>query len=116
MSQYSATSVVVQADLDHGEGDVVFQWPHPRYGYEELKIDLDGHCSRRMPIYSGSGPPEIVELRQDGIRIRFDPTLAQKLRLEEEIEILFRLSDGEFVELRGVVDYLIELGGYGPPS
>ena len=105
MSQYSATSVGVQADTDHGEGRVVFQWPHDRYGYEELTIDLDGHCSRRMPLYSGTGSPEIVELRPDRIRIRFDPILAHKLGLEEEIEILFRLSDAEFTELRCVVDY-----------
>jgi hypothetical protein len=105
MSRYSASYVGVEADTDHGEGLVVFQWPHDRYGYESLKIDLDGHCSRRMPLYSGTGPPEFVELRRDRIRIRFDATLAQKLRLEEEIEILFDLPDAEFAELRRVVDY-----------
>ena len=105
MSQYSATYVGVQADTDHGEGRVVFRWPDDSYGYEELRIDLDGHCSRRMPLYSGTGPPEIVELRRDGIRIRFDPMLARKLVLEEEIEILFCLPEAEFVELRRGVDY-----------
>jgi hypothetical protein len=105
MAQYSATYVGVQADTDHGEGWVVFQWPHGRYGYEELTIDLDGHCSRRMRLDSATGPPEFVELRRDSVRIRFDPTLAQKLRLEEEVEILFSLPDAEFDELRRVIDY-----------
>ena len=105
MSRYSATYVGVQADADHGEGRIVFRWAHERYGHEELSIDLDGHCARRMPLCSGDGPPEIVELRRDGIRIRFDPILAQKLGLEEEIEILFRLPDAEFLELRRAVDY-----------
>jgi hypothetical protein len=105
MSHYVASYVGVNADTDHGEGWVVFKWPQERYGYEELTIDLDGHCRRRMPLYSGTGPPEFVELRRDGIRIRFDPILAQKLRLEEEIEILFHLPDAEFVALRRVVDY-----------
>ena len=105
MSVYSANYVGVLADTEHGEGWVVFQWPHDRYGYEELRIDLDGHCSRRMSICSGTGPPEIVELRRDGLRLRFDSILAQKLRLEEEIEILFDLPDAEFAELHRVVDY-----------
>jgi hypothetical protein len=104
MLRYSATFVGVQADTDHGEGRVVFQWPDDRYGHDGLTIDLDGHCSRRMPVYSGTGPPEFLELRRDGIRIRFHPTLADKLRLDEEIEILFRLPDAEFAELRRVVD------------
>jgi hypothetical protein len=105
MTQYVATHVGVNADTDYGEGWVVFQWPHERNGYEELSIDLDGHCCRRMPLYSGNGPPKFVELRRDGIRIRFDPVLARKLGLEGEIEILFHLPDAEFVELRRVVDY-----------
>ncbi len=50
MSRYTATSVGVLADTDHGEGWVVFRWPHDGYGYEELTINLDGHCSRPMPI------------------------------------------------------------------
>ena len=105
MTRYAATSVDVLADTDYGEGWVVFQWPHERYGVEELRIDLDGHCSRRMPIHSGEGPPEFAELRRDQIRLRFDPVLAKKLQLSEEIEIAFRLTDEEFAELRRVVEY-----------
>lgn len=105
MSPYSATSVGVMVDTDHGEGWVVFRWPHERYGHEELTIDLDGHCSRRMPIHSGEGPPEFVELQRDSIKLRFDPALADKLQLAEEIEISFSLSDDEFAELRHVVEY-----------
>ncbi len=105
MSRYSATSVGVLADNDHGEGWVVFRWPHERYGVEELRIDLEGHCSRHMPIHSGEGPPEFVELQRDLIRLRFDPGLAEKLQLPEEIEIAFRLTDEEFCELRRVVEY-----------
>jgi hypothetical protein len=105
MSQYLARYVGVDADTDHGEGWVVFQWPDERYGYDELTSDLDGHCRRRMPVYSGTGLPEFVELRRDGIRIRFDPILAEKLGLEVEIEILFHLPDAEFDDLRRVVDY-----------
>jgi hypothetical protein len=104
--QYSATSVKLLTDVDYGEGWVTFCWPHELYGYDELRIDLDGHCSRRMPIHSGAGPPEIAELRRDGIKLRFDPILAQKLELQEEIEILFSLSNAEFAQLRRVVDYL----------
>jgi hypothetical protein len=106
LHQYRATSVGVVADLEHGEGWIVFQWPHDRYGYDALHIDLDGHCSRRMRILSGEGPPEFTELHRDRIQIRFNPQLAKKLQLEGEIEISFRLSDEEFEELRRVVEYL----------
>lgn len=105
MSQYLASYVGVNADTDHSEGWVVFQWLHEQYGYEELTIDLDGHCRRRMPFHSGTGPPEFVELRRDGIKIRFDSILAQQLGLEEEIDILFHLPEAEFVDLQRVVDY-----------
>ena len=93
------------ADIDHGEGWVTFRWFHEVYGYEEPRIDLDGHCSRRMPIRSGSGPPEFVELRRDGVKLGFDPESARKLRLDEEIEISFSLPEPEFQEFRRVVDY-----------
>jgi hypothetical protein len=81
------------------------QWPHDLYGYEQLRIDLDGHCSRRMPIHSGNRPPDFLELRHDGIRIRFDPILARRLQMEEEIEIFFHFTDAEFDDLRRVFDY-----------
>lgn len=99
MMRLSATSAVIFADPDDGEGWVTVRWPHELYGYEELKVDIDGHCSRRMPIYSGSGSPDLLELRRDGLRMRFDPELARKLRLDEEIEILFSLTDAQFEEL-----------------
>src|SRR5262245_51562162 len=98
MSRYWANYVGVNAETHHGEGCVVFQWPHEHYGYEQLKLDLDGHCWRRMPIHSGSGPPEFLELLREGVRIRFDPELARKLRLGEEVEILFSLAEPEFEE------------------
>ena len=105
LHQYPATSVGVAADLDHGVGWIVFRWPDDRYGYDELRIDLDGHCSRRMLILSGEGSPKFTELHRDRIRIRFNPQLAKKLQLEGEIEISFRLSDEEFQELRRVVEF-----------
>lgn len=105
MPRYAATAVDVRADTEHGEGWVVFRWPHDRYGYEEMRIDLDGHCSRRMPVHSGTGPPEFVRLHRDGVRLRFDPPLAEKLRLAPEIEITFSIPNGVFADLRRVVEY-----------
>jgi hypothetical protein len=93
------------ADIDHGEGSVVFEWPDETYGYEQLTIDLDGHCSRRMPIHSGSGPPDFVAVDANRVRLRFDATLARRLGMAEEIEITYRLTEEEFDELRRVADY-----------
>ncbi len=106
MPLYNATCVCINADVDYGEGYVVFKWPHELYGYEELEISLDdGFCSRRMPIHSGDGPPESEELLRDSIKLRFTHSLAEKLQLAEEIEISFQLSDDEFVKLKRVVEY-----------
>lgn len=104
VTTYHATSVGIVADCDHGEGWIVFQWPDPLYGSEELKIDLDGHCSRYMPIQSGTGPPEFIALQRDFIRIRFAPELAKRLQLSEEIEIRFSINDDDYAELQKVVN------------
>lgn len=60
MSRYSASYFGAEVDTDRGEGWITFQRPHDLYGYEQLTIDLDGHCSRRMPIRSGNGPPDFL--------------------------------------------------------
>ena len=106
-----AVAVGVLADPDHGEGWIAFDWFEIPSG--GLKIDLDGHCSRGMPVRSGNGLPEFVELRRDAILLRFDTDLARKLELPEEIEIGFRISDGEFAELRRVVDWFNGDGEFG---
>jgi hypothetical protein len=111
MTRYAATSVdVTGVDIDHGYGWISFRWPHDIYGHEELNIDLsDGHCSRRMPLHSGTGALAIMELRKDGIILGFDPDLAKRLCLESEIEILFSMPDVEFDRLRRVLDAFVGL-------
>jgi hypothetical protein len=105
MAVYTATAVSVIADVDYGEGWITFQWPDPLYGHEGLTIDLDGHCSREMPIHSGQGPPEFVALERDSVKLRFPPALAQKLQLESDVEILFNIPDKDFTTLQLVIDY-----------
>jgi hypothetical protein len=104
MEIYRATAVEVFADVDYGEGDVSFQWPDALYGTEGLTIDLDGHCSRNMPVRSGGGPPHMI-LERDNIKLRFSPELAKRLLLAEEIEIRFDIGDDEFQSLQRVIDY-----------
>lgn len=106
MTLYHAEKVELSADTKNGEGWITFRWPDSLYGWECLTIDLDGHCSRRMPIRSGSGPPEFVELQRDRIKLRFDPVLAGRLELEESVEITFTVTDDEFYELCKVINYL----------
>ncbi len=105
MQKINVSYIGILADYDHGEGWIVIRWPHKYYGYEELTIDITGHCSRRMPLYSGQGPPEYVELTRDRLRLRFDAKLAAKLKLEEDVEFSFALSDEEFSELERWVEY-----------
>ncbi|HEV3341672.1 MAG TPA: hypothetical protein VG125_15000 [Pirellulales bacterium] len=98
-----AQAVEVSGDLDYGEGDVCFRWDDDLYGYDLLAIDFDGHCSRRMPIHSGEGPPEFVSLSRDRLILRFESALARKLKLDEDVEIRFSLQDAEFEKLAAVV-------------
>lgn len=92
--------------LDYGEGELVFQWSDPIYGSESLSIDLEGYCSRAMPIRSGQGPPSIIELHRFRIKLSFAPSLARQLELDEKVEISFALSDAEFLQLQRAVAYL----------
>jgi hypothetical protein len=93
-------------------GDVVgglsFTWADPMYGTERLSIDLEGHCSRRMPIRSGNGPPSFVELGRNYVKVRFSPDLAHKLELDEEIVIEFTINDQDFHQLQRTIDYFNE--------
>jgi hypothetical protein len=106
MTSFYADRVDVTADTDNGEGWITFRWPDRLFGWECLIIDLDGHCSRRMPIRSGDGWPEFVELKRDRIILRFEPSLAEKLQLEEDVEITFAISDDDFRQLSRAIDYL----------
>jgi hypothetical protein len=107
MVSFQAESVDVpdETDRSYGEGWLSFQWADPLYGREGLTIQLDGHCSRNMPIRSGNGPPDFVDLKRDRVTLRFDPVLAKELELDEEIEIRFALTDEAFYQLQRTIDY-----------
>lgn len=106
MATYKAISVEIIADLDHGEGWIQFLWHDRQYGNEGLRIDLDGHCSRKMPMRSGTGPPEFEEIEAHRLRLRFTPILAKLLALDEVIEIEMSLSPDEFERLKQFIDCL----------
>ena len=105
MQSFSASEVNNYVDMDYGEGSIRFVWPDPIFGWEQLEIDADGFCSRRMPIHSGNGPPAFVELERDRIVLRFSAELAQDLQLQDKVEIRFSLSDADFGKLRTLVDW-----------
>ena len=106
MLSFEAAELFVNASadlLDYGYGWVHFEWPDAIFGKEGLEIDAEGHCSRNMPIHSGTGPPEVLELERNRIKLRFDPALAKRLQLEEEVEIRFSISDEKLCELHNLV-------------
>ena len=111
MPSFEALSVdiPVENELSHGEGLLSFQWADPLYGREGLNIDSGGHCSRNMPVRSGDGPPRLVDLRRNSIRLSFTAALARTLELEEEIEIRFTISSEEFCRLQHTVDLFCKL-------
>jgi hypothetical protein len=106
MQSLHARKVNVLADTDHGEGCMRFEWADELAGWDELKIDLDGHCSRRMPIHSGSGGLECVELSRNRIRLRLSPGLADRLRLDTDVEFTFAIPEPDYAELHRAVEHL----------
>lgn len=104
MQRIVTTGVGVVADLDQHEGWVVFNWSDPTYGEMSLKVDGDHHCSREMPVRSGTGPPDFVSMSRASLVMRFAPELASKLELDEEVEFVFELQDDEFGELKEVIE------------
>jgi hypothetical protein len=109
MTFYHADQVAVVADVEYGEGYIQFRWPDPIVGHEGLKIDLDGHCSREMPIHSGDGPPKFIELDRSGLKLWFPPELAKKLKLDQDLELTFTLTDNDYLALQRVIDHFREL-------
>jgi hypothetical protein len=110
MQSFIASDVDVpdETSLDYGEGcPLRFSWPDALYGCEGLTIDLEGHCSRNMPIRSGYGLKS-VDLHRDRILISFKASLAQQLELDDNIEIGFQISDADFERLqRTVAEHLL---------
>jgi len=103
---FQAEVVDVLLDVNHGEGWATFRWKDPLYGTECLKINGDdGHCSRAMPWYSGTGV-EVVRFERTAISLRFPPEVAESLRFSTEVQISFALNDAEFEQLKLFVDYL----------
>jgi hypothetical protein len=100
-----ATCIDVNVDFDHGEGGLRIQWNDPIEGREGLTIDLDGHCSRNMPIRSGQGPPDFVLDGTDRLIMRFEKELATKLEIDETLEIQFVATDDQYNRIRAFVDF-----------
>jgi hypothetical protein len=100
-----ATYIDVDADYDYGDGWLAIQWDDPPEGREGLKIDLDGHCSRNMPIRSGQGPPDFELIGPDRLIIRFQKDLARKLELDETLEVRFAATDDQYNRIRAFVNY-----------
>lgn len=105
MQRISISSVSSVLDFDYGEGWVTIAWVDPIGLEASLTIDLDGHCSREMPIRSGSHA-RIVEIAQDRIRMHFPPSLAEKLELDPDVEFCGRLSPGVYADLCRLAELL----------
>ena len=112
MESLRAAEVFVVGCTDQCEGWLEFRWPDPVMGWECLRIDYEGFCSRRMGgLRSGTGLRDI-DLGRDRIRLWFTPELAGKLGLAAALQIGFTLTDAAFAELQRGVDCI---GWPSPP-
>jgi len=91
-------------DFDHGEGWITFSWLDDNGTDRSLTIDAEGHCSREMPIRSGTGV-SIVSVHRDKVRLRFTDDLASKLELDHEIEFAGNVSENTHADLLQMTDY-----------
>ena len=92
MNRINVTSFKTNCDFDYGEGWITFCWTTESGIDASLTIDLDGHCSREMPIRSGAGAA-IVSVSPDSVALSFTPELAGKLELDTEIEMHGEMSN-----------------------
>lgn len=95
------STITINADFDYGEGGINFHWVDSLGYSASLDIDLDGWCTREMPIRSGQGPPKLELLERNRIRLRFSSSLAKKLELDERVEFTFQADDQTFEQLKG---------------
>jgi hypothetical protein len=97
----------IGSDLDfrYGEGWATFSWVDENRIDRALMIDMDGHCSREMPIRSGTGVT-ILAVQRDRIRLQFTDELAAKLELDQVVEFLGTISEESYNDLRRLVEYL----------
>jgi hypothetical protein len=107
MLKLVASKVEIEDEaVSYGYGRICFQWLDPVFGYDELSIDLEGFCSRRMPLYSGAGPPAFTALERDRVVLQFAPALAKQLLLDEEVVITFSISEGDLQRLEKLREIL----------
>jgi hypothetical protein len=92
-------------DFDHGEGWVTFSWLDNDGISRSLSIDAEGHCSREMPVRSGTGVT-IISVHRDRVCLRFTERLAASLELDHEIEFQAPLSEETSAELLRLADLL----------
>ena len=85
-------------DLDYGEGWITFSWLDENGICRSLKIDADGHCSREMPIRSGTGV-RITSVAYDRVRLQFSNDLAARLELDDQVEFVGRVSEDAYADL-----------------
>ncbi len=104
MDRINLYSVVSQLDFDYGEGCITFSWRDVDGICRSLTIDADGHCSREMPIRSGSNP-EIVSVTKDHVQLRFRPELAATLELPPEVRFLGEFPDDVLADLRHLKEH-----------
>jgi hypothetical protein len=101
-----AHTIDINLDYQHGDGWLGFQWSDdPVYGDEGLLINFDGFSSRNMPVRSGQGPPDFVDLTSDSLHLRFTEELAARLELPKDLIIRFDLNEDKHAELSRAVDY-----------
>ncbi|MDB4794071.1 hypothetical protein OAG51_01495 [Pirellulaceae bacterium] len=103
MERIELPAVVSMVDFDHGEGWISFSRVNSVKLDRYFTMDIDGHCSREMPVRSGTGV-SIVDLQNDCVRLCLTDALAAKLELESEVEFTGQIPGDVATDLRRLAE------------
>ena len=105
MLRIDVDEIGVNADLDHGEGCIVVVWKDEMSIQRTLKVDIDGFCSRDMPIRSGRGLID-ASLGERHLKLEFTSDLGKNLELDTIVELRWTSLNCEPEHLEAFIDHL----------
>jgi hypothetical protein len=103
--EIAAVLEVDVSSLSYGYGFLTFSWHDPEYGQRRLCIDAEGWCSREMPIRSGQGPPQFVQVSNHVVRLKLDDNLSKRLELPLDLEMRVNASAEQLQGIHHLISY-----------
>ena len=102
MNRIALVSADSNCDFNYGEGWITFCWLTDIGLDASLTIDLEGHCSREMPVRSGSGV-SLLSVSRDSVALSFTQELANKLELDANVEFTGAIPEAVRADIQKLI-------------